>query len=110
MFTDASLSATVDAAGNATITITPTTRQRWLVQQVVPEAENAASASGELRKNGRLVSPFLASGDVIADAPPVPVGPSDKLTVEWTGLTPGDTVHVYWIYDDGQPGPSPVTA
>lgn len=92
-----------DSNGNAVIRIQPSNNQRWEIKQVTPEAENApGTASGKLKKNGATVSPFLAAGDVIADAPTVFLTKSDVMTVEWTGLTPGDPVSAYVIWDDGQ--------
>jgi hypothetical protein len=46
-------------------------------------------ALGAVRLNGRLVSPFVAQGDSVAGDPPVVLGPTDELTIEWTASTAG---------------------
>lgn len=100
---DDTFSAVADANGNAVIRIQPGNNQRWEIKQVTPEAENASgAATGKLKKNGSTVSPFLAAGDVVADAPTVFLNKSDVMTVEWSGLTAGDPVSAYVIWDDGQ--------
>jgi len=101
--TDLTVTGTIDANGRGVLTIQPRSRQTWVVSQVTPEAPTSGSTTGALRKNGALVSPFLATGDVIADAPPVLLHTGDRLTVEWTGATPGEPIAAYVIYDDGNP-------
>jgi hypothetical protein len=50
----------------------------------------SASAVCAIRLNGNLVSPAVAQGDAVAGEPPVVFGPSDVLTVEWSGATSGN--------------------
>lgn len=99
---DMTASANADANGDAEIVVQPSGGQDWTVHQVTPEATNAGgSATGALRKNGALVSPFLATGDVIADSPPLRLLKGDRMQVRWAGLTSGDLVSIFVIYDDG---------
>lgn len=90
--------ATVNAAGVATIEITPRF-DPWLVTQVSIEMLTApAGAVCLLRKRSALISPMIAAADVAAGDPPITLHPGDSLTVEWTACTPGDQGKAIAIY------------
>jgi hypothetical protein len=102
--TDQPFTAVVNASGRAVVTFKPpTTRSNYSVQQVSVEYATAPiGCTCDIRKNGRLISPVIPTGDSAAGDPPVPLGGgSDILTVNFAGGTPGDIVNVYIIYDDG---------
>ena len=97
---DAQYAETVDAGGRATVKIWPGNLDAWTVSQVSVEMRTApVGATCELRKNGAFVSPLIPTGDVAGGDPPVTVSPSDRLTVEWVGCTPGDVGGVFIVYD-----------
>jgi hypothetical protein len=103
MYGDLALSGKVTAAGTLTITIKPTGRQTWTVNQVSISMTTAPiGATCYLKKNGVIVTPMVASGDAAGGDPPVVVRLVDKLTVEWAGCTSGVVGTVLVIYDDGQ--------
>jgi hypothetical protein len=95
----------VGSDGKATVSVRVTNGiDTWTVQQVSLEMPAApAGAAAWVRKNGYPVSPAVATGDTVADAPPVLLRPSDVLTVEWTGCTVGISGKVVVSYDDGRP-------
>jgi hypothetical protein len=100
---DQTYSATATASGAATITITPAQKLRtWVVSQVAIEVAGTApfGAACALRKNGALVSPMIAQADTAGGDPPVTLYGSDVLTVVWTGLTSGQAVNAFVIYDE----------
>lgn len=102
--TDQPFTAIVSAGGVATVTFKPPTqRSNYIVQQV--SVEYATAPIGcvcTLRKNGRFITLIVPTGDAAGGDPPIPLsGGSDKMTVTFTGGTPGDTVNVFFIYDDG---------
>lgn len=100
-----SQSATVNASGAATITVTPTGAYPWTVDQVSTEYPTAPSGCVcSLRRNGSQVSNLVATGDVADGPPPVVLNPGDRMTIEWTGATAGQTVKAWYTYDDGLPG------
>lgn len=106
--TDQPYSDTADAAGTAVISIRPTNRRPWTVTQYSAEVGNFVSGIKVMvRKNGRLITPIIldtASGSgVAAGDPPVKLLASETSTVTFTGMTPGDTAHVWISYDDGNP-------
>jgi hypothetical protein len=97
-----SASTRVDANGDATLTFRTNGGARWSVQQVSPDAPDVgAAAVGNVRKNGRLISPFQPQGDAVDGVPYPVLGPNDSLTVEWTGGVVGTLVSALVIYDDG---------
>jgi len=99
---DRSFSATVDAAGRATITITPTKGRPWIVSQVSTELDGAPSgAAAFLRKNGNLVTVMVAAGDVADGAPSIPLQVGDRMTVEWTGCTAGQVAKATAFFEEG---------
>lgn len=102
--TDQAFTAIVAATGIATITFKPPTfRASYVVSQVSVEYATAPIACVcTLRKNGRFITYIIPTGDAAGGDPPVQLnGGSDQLTVTFTGGTPGDTVNVFFIYDDG---------
>jgi hypothetical protein len=95
---DQSYVATVDAAGDATVTITPGFKP-WLVSQVSTDMRTApAGAVCGLFKRGQLITPLIAAADAAGGDPPVTIYPGEALTVEWTGCTPGDQGQATVIY------------
>ena len=102
MSDDQSYQATANASGVATVTITITGRTRmWSVSQISTECAAApAGATCVVRKNGSLVTPMIATGDVAGGDPPLSIRPQDSLTVTWAGLTVGTLAAVYIIYDE----------
>jgi hypothetical protein len=98
-------SGRTDANGDATLTLRTIGGARWVIQQVSPDAPDVgAAAVGNIKKNGRLVAPFFASGDAVSQEPYVVLNPNDRLTVEWTGGEANALVNALFIYDDGLPG------
>lgn len=93
-------------AANGTCTVTIQAKQRqqiWNVQQLSAELPGAPVGSTcVLRHNGRLVTPLVATGDVAAGDPPIPLqGVSDTMQVIWTGCPAGAQGLVWIVYDDG---------
>ncbi len=102
---DKAFDALVTAGGTATITVRTNTRtRRWIVEQISTELVGATAAPllANCRKNGRLVSPFLAQSDTMGSDPPVTLEPFDVLTLEWTGISPVGAVARGTIYYDEQ--------
>lgn len=89
----------------ATIRIAPAGIVQWRVKQIgvelvgQPTAVAPAGAAGALRKNGALVSPFMPDQDALGQEPWIMLRPGDALTAEWTGMTNGQQVRAFWIYD-----------
>ncbi len=96
-------SAVVDAAGAAVVTFTTqSSRNVYTVQQVSVECPTAPpGATCAVRKNGSLITPMIPTGDAASGDPPIMLRQSDRMTIEFGSCTPGDTVAVYIIYDDG---------
>jgi hypothetical protein len=91
--------AIVTAGGLATISWQPDHRNTWIVSQVSAEQLSApAGATCFLRLNGSMVTPLVPTADAAGGDPPVPVLPSDVLTVEWAGCTPGQVAKVIIFY------------
>ena len=100
--TDLYITVVIDGGGAGVATITPRARQTWVISQVSVEEPTAPiGATCELRKNGFLVSPLIATGDAATGDPPVTLRLGERLTVEFAGCTPGAVAAVYVIYDDG---------
>lgn len=94
---------TADANGDLTLVVRAQSRQRWTVTQVSIECTTApAGAECNLRKNGKLITPMVPNADAAGGDPPIKIAGSDRLTVEWTQLDPGNVGDVFLIYDDGQ--------
>lgn len=100
---DLTLSVTVGAGGTATATITTRTAlQTWTVSQVSVEMPGAPIGSTcDLRKEGALITPLIATGDAATGDPPVILRSGERLTVNFAGCTVGTVGTVYVIYDDG---------
>lgn len=91
------------ASGLATVTIQPYSAMPWNVTQVSIELSSAPiGATCSLRKNGYLITPMVATGDVASGDPPVLLLPEDVMTVEWVGCTPGTLGKVLYIYEVGE--------
>jgi hypothetical protein len=94
-------SAVVTGAGRAVVTIRPPRLQRWIVSQVSVEMPTGPVGSTcALRLNGRMVTPLISTGDVASGEPYTTVYPTDQLTVEWDGCTPGDVGTVLMFYTE----------
>ena len=92
----------VASTGALTLTVKPTGRQTWIVSQVSISMTTAPfGALCNLKKNGVIVTPMIASGDAAGGDPPVQLRYNERLTVEWTGATSGDVGTALIIYDDG---------
>lgn len=98
---DQPFSAQVGSDGRATIKVRPPSLTPWVVQQVSVEMPDAPlGATCELRKNGALVSPVIATGDAAGGDPAIDVTQSDTLTIEWRGCTPGAYGRALVIYEE----------
>lgn len=92
----------VAANGRATVTIRPSNAVIWTVSQVTAELTGGdipASAECYVRKNGYLVTPMVPNADAAGGEPAIQLLPSDVLTVEWSGCTPGHIARVLAVYD-----------
>lgn len=99
---DLAYSGVVTASGTLVITIKPTGRQIWTVNQVSTSLTTAPiGAQCFLKKNGNPVTPLIATGDVADGSPPVVLRPNERMTVEWSGCTAGTVGEVFILYDDG---------
>lgn len=102
--TDQAFTARVSAAGVATVSFKPpTSRNNYVVQQVSVEYATAPiGCTCDVRKNGRLITPMIPTGDAAGGDPPIPLGGgSDIMTINFAGGTPNDIVNVFIVYDDG---------
>lgn len=99
---DRNYTATVSAGGTATVTITTGSRARfWSLQQISIELTSAPiGATADIRKNGQFVSAMIPTGDAAGGDPPIPLNPTDAVTVNWYGCTPGTRGSVYVVYDE----------
>lgn len=98
---DRDFSTLVGSNGQASITLTPTKNNPWIVTQVSTEYRSSPSgATAELRKNGSLITVMIPT-DVADSDPPVFLRPGDRLVVTWFGGTPGNTVSALFIYEEG---------
>ncbi len=100
---DRSYTAVVASNGTAVVRIRPSDGiSTWTISQLSVELGNAPTgAICDVRKNGYLVSPAIPTGDTVAGDPPTILQPSDTLTVEWAGCTPGTSGRVLMFFDDG---------
>ncbi|SRR6266545_4924288 len=97
---DRSFSATVAANGVATITFKTGGYQTWRITQVSVEMANAPIGTAcFLRKNGSLITPLVATGDAASGDPPIDLLPSDIMTVQWSGATPGLSGLAFVVYE-----------
>jgi len=71
------------------------------VKQVGIRAPNVGGgAVGNITKNGRIITPFVATGDAPAGEPFIPLHTGDVIRAEWTAATPGASVEATFFYDD----------
>ena len=97
---DQTYTAVTAANGRCTVTVKSERRTTWIVSQVSSEMSTApVGCQCTLRKNTYFVTALIATGDTAGGPPPVRLLPSDVLTVEWTGATPGDVGKVLVFYD-----------
>jgi hypothetical protein len=97
----ATYSAVVGAGGTATITIRTGSPRAWTVAQVSIELEGSpVGSTAVLRKNGYAVTPMIPTMDVAAGEPYVRLLPTDTLTVEWAGCTPGQIGKALVLYTE----------
>ncbi len=95
-----SLSGTVSAAGTLVIPLSPNGTLTYIVGQVTLERNDAPlGATCYLRINGRDITPMINSGDTAAGEPPTWVYPGDRLTLEFAGYTPGDSLTGTFFYE-----------
>lgn len=101
---DLTFTPVVAADGKATVTVKVSNGlDTWTVQQVSIEMQSApVGATCYVRKNGYPITPIIPTGDTAAGEPYVTLRPSDVLTVEWAGCTPGASGLVLVFYDDGR--------
>ena len=98
---DRDFSTLVGSNGEASVTLTPTKNVPWIVTQVSTEYRNAPSGCvANLRKNSALITVMLAT-DVADSDPPVFLRPGDRLVVNWTGGTVGNSVSALFFYEEG---------
>jgi hypothetical protein len=95
----APLSAITDAAGACLISFRVPGQVAWQVEQITIDMPTAPlGATAELRVNGSLITPLVATGDAAAGDPPLPVYAGDVVEIEWTGATPGVQGKALLIY------------
>lgn len=92
----------VAADGTLTIQFGPNRGEVWDVSQVSLEMPDApAGAIAELRDvMGALMSPAYSARRASASGSQY-LNPGDRLTVSWTGCTPGDVGRVFASYRKG---------
>jgi hypothetical protein len=75
--------------------------QTWIVSQITTNAPAAAfTATCKIRRNGVIIVPFMVpTGDVASGEPPIEIGPSDTITVDWTGVTAAVAIEATAIYE-----------
>ncbi len=99
---DITYPAIVGSDGRAVVTVWPGNLDRWTISQVSIEMPNAGGgAVCVLRKNRSFVTFLIPTGDAAGGDPPIVVGPSDRMTVEWTNCNPGDAGEVTIFYTSG---------
>lgn len=97
---DQTYTAVTAASGKCTATVRTERRLTYLISQVSNEMLSApVGCTCTLRKNGYLISVMIAAADTAAGDPPVLILPSDVLTVEWVGATPGALGKVMIFYE-----------
>jgi hypothetical protein len=95
----APLSAIADAAGVCLISFRVPGQVAWQVEQITIDMPAAPIGStAELRVNGSLITPLVATGDAAAGDPPLPVYAGDVVDIRWIGATPGDQGKALLIY------------
>jgi hypothetical protein len=95
----APLSAITDAAGVCLISFRVPGQVAWQVEQITIDMPGAPlGATADLRVNGALITPLVATGDAAAGDPPLPVYAGDIVEIRWTGATSGDQGKALVIY------------
>lgn len=96
------LSKTADAAGAATMTFRVPSSMTFVIHQVsVQMAAAPIGAACQLNVNDFFVTYLIPTGDAAAGDPPIPLDPTDEMTLVWSGLTPGQIAQALILYDDG---------
>jgi hypothetical protein len=95
--------ATAAADGTATVTFAAVpTGLVWVVGQIGIETlppRNGSTAT--VRKNGRYItSTALGSGSSASGPPFISISSHDVLTVQWAGMTQGDTCAAILLYSE----------
>ena len=104
MDTSQTLSGTIDANGELTLSLRPDNGRTWVFKQVGIDAETVGGgAIGKILKNGQIITPFVASGDAPAGEPFIRCSPNETMQVRWTGGAVGATCSAQFFYDDGIP-------
>jgi hypothetical protein len=99
---DQTVSGVIAADGTARLSIRPTNRRQWTVQQVsVKSASAGQAATAEVNRDGVFITEIVATGGTAADAPYVKLSPGQSMTVAWANGTPGALVEATFFYDDG---------
>jgi hypothetical protein len=101
---DQSKSGVVPASGTLAIPLRSDNGRPWILQQVGIDATGVGGgAIGKIKKNGKIITPFVPTGDAPAGEPFIPMSSTETVTVEWTSAIAGAVCNVTFIYDDGVP-------
>lgn len=96
---DQTYPALVGPDGRAVVTVWPGNLDRWTISQVSAIMASApAGATCVLKKNKSFITLMVPTGDAAGGDPPIVVGPSDRMTIEWGNCTPGDSGEVTIFY------------
>lgn len=99
---DLQLTGVIPASGELIVSWRPFARQNWTVQQVSTEAPDVGStAQCGLYRDGFRITALIPTGTQAGGLPYAPQRNGSTMYVQWTGATPGATVKVFVIYDDG---------
>lgn len=104
-----SLSATADATGKATVEITPNkSGVQWTVAQIGVETIPVRPAgNATTRLNGRYVTSTAVLPSSAGGQPFINIQPIDKLSIDFVGLTAGDSCIVSVFYNESLWGETP---
>jgi hypothetical protein len=101
IYNTADYSVKIGTAGDGTITVRTHARIAWIVAQISAEIVSPGTApsgaTGDIRKNGRLVTPFIPTADAPSGEPYVFLRSTDILTINWYDCTP-NTVGQATVY------------
>ena len=104
METSQTLSGTVPASGTLTLRLRPDNGRTWIFSQVGIDAPLVGGgAIGKIKKNGQIITPFVASGDAPGGEPFIRCTSNETMQVEWTSATVGAACTAQFFYDDGIP-------
>lgn len=97
-----SAQALANGTANVTIAAQIPGGRVWIVSQVGIEAiTTQASVTAIMRKNGRfLTSSAVGQGASASGAPYITLKAGDKLTMDWAGLSLGDTAILTVLYNE----------